>query len=88
MSLDLARLQEIVSAKTHSTIPPRSPPAPPSSNDWKLEPSQTYERLLQDNSSLKTRVTELDAIIDFYRGTVNQYDRRNANGPPTPENHI
>ena len=35
-------------------------------------------RLLQDKSSLKTRVTELEVINDLYRGTVNQYEQGGA----------
>ena len=55
-----------------------SPGSTSSFNDRNLEPPQTYERLLQDNSSLKTRVTELEVINDLYRGTVNQYEQGGA----------
>lgn len=43
-----------------------------------LEPPQTYEALQQANSSLRTRVKELEMINDLYRGTVTQYEQHNA----------
>ena len=43
-----------------------------------VEPPRIYERLLQDNSSLKTRVTELEVISDLYRSTIGQYEQGGA----------
>ena len=50
-------------------FPPRhpSPGSSSSNNDRHLEPPQTYEGLLQANTLLKTRVTELEVINDLYR---------------------
>ena len=47
-------------------------------NDRNLEPLQTYEGLLQANTFLKTRVSELEVINDLYKGTVNQYEQGGA----------
>ncbi|KAK3176518.1 hypothetical protein OEA41_007841 [Lepraria neglecta] len=55
-----------------------SPGSTSSFNDRNLEPPQTYEGLLQANSSLKTRVNELEVINDLYRGTVTQYEQGGA----------
>ena len=46
--------------------------------DRNLEPPQTYDGLLQANTALKTRVSELEVINDLYRGTVNQYEQGGA----------
>lgn len=52
-----------------------SPGSTSSFNDRNLEPPQTFERLLHENTLLKTRVSELEVINDLYRGTVNQYEQ-------------
>lgn len=49
-------------------------------NDRHLEPPKPYEELLQDNTHLKTRVSELEVINDLYKGTVNQY-QQGGNAP-------
>ena len=59
-----------------------SPASTSSFNDRNLEPPQTYEGLLQANTFLKTRVSELEVINDLYKGTVNQYEQ---GGPPQAE---
>ena len=55
-----------------------SPGSASSFNDRNLEPPQTYEGLLQANTFLKTRVSELEVINDLYKGTVNQYEQGGA----------
>lgn len=55
-----------------------SPGSTSSFNDRNLEPPQTYEALLQANTFLKTRVSELEVINDLYKGTVNQYEQGGA----------
>ncbi|KAL9137959.1 MAG: hypothetical protein Q9175_000820 [Cornicularia normoerica] len=55
-----------------------SPGSTSSFNDRTLEPPQTYEGLLQANTFLKTRVSELEVINDLYKGTVNQYEQGGA----------
>ena len=55
-----------------------SPGSTSSFNDRNLEPPQTYEGLLQANTFLKTRVSELEVINDLYKGTVNQYEQGGA----------
>lgn len=55
-----------------------SPGSSSSFNDRNLEPPQTYEGLLQANTVLKTRVSELEVINDLYRGTVTQYEQGGA----------
>ena len=57
-------------------------PSPGSSislNDRHLEPPLSYEGLQQQNTTLKTRVSELEVINDLYRSRVHeleQNDRR------------
>ena len=76
-----------VSSAEHAFQPPVIPsfqlrqPSPGSTspfNDRNLEPPQTYEGLLQANTFLKTRVSELEVINDLYKGTVNQYEQGGA----------
>lgn len=76
-----------VSLSDHQFHSPRIPsfqirqPSPGSTssiNDRHLEPPQTFEGLLQANTHLKTRVSELEVINDLYRGTVTQYEQGNA----------
>ena len=56
-----------------------SPGSTISLNDRHLEPPQTYDGLLQANTTLKTRVSELEVINDLFQGRVSeleQNDRR------------
>lgn len=55
-----------------------SPGSTSSFNERNLEAPQTYEGLLQANTALKTRVSELEVINELYRGTVNQYEQGGA----------
>ncbi len=48
-------------------------------NDRHLEPPQTYEGLLAANTSLKTRVSELEVINDLFRGRVAELEHSDAN---------
>lgn len=48
-------------------------------NDRHLEPPQTYEGLLAANTSLKTRVSELEVINDLFRGRVAELEHNDAN---------
>ena len=44
-------------------------------NDRHLELPQSYEALQQSNTSLKTRVSELEVINELYRGRVQQLEQ-------------
>lgn len=44
-----------------------------------LEVPQTYEQLVAQNSSLKTRVSELEVINELFRGRVGQLEQDEAN---------
>ena len=58
-----------------------SPGSTTSLNDRHLEPPPTYEVLQQQNTTLKTRVSELEVINDLFRGRVQeleQQDRRSV----------
>lgn len=48
--------------------------APSPLNGERLEAPQTHEQLLAANSSLKTRVSELEVINDFIRGRLEQLE--------------
>lgn len=41
--------------------------------------AQTQEQLIADNSSLKTRVSELEVINELFRGRVQQLEQDEAN---------
>ncbi|KAI9880116.1 MAG: hypothetical protein M1830_005361 [Pleopsidium flavum] len=56
-----------------------SPGSITSLNDRHLEPPQTYESLLAANTSLKTRVSELEVINDLFRGRVAELEQSDAN---------
>ncbi|KAI9696841.1 MAG: hypothetical protein M1836_005203 [Candelina mexicana] len=59
-----------------------SQPSPGSSssyNDRHLEPPQTYDQLLSANTTLKTRVSELEVINDLFRGRVTELEQNDAN---------
>ncbi|KAI4162507.1 MAG: hypothetical protein LQ342_003922 [Letrouitia transgressa] len=49
-----------------------SPSSTSSQNDKHLEPPQTYDQLLQANTALKTRVSELEVINILYKGQVGE----------------
>lgn len=57
-----------------------SPGSISSTNDRHLEPPKPYDELLQDNTHLKTRVSELEVINELYKGTVHQY-QQGGNAP-------
>jgi GATA-binding protein len=50
----------------------------PSAVDRQLESPQTYESLLALNTSLKTRVSELDLINELFRGRVAELEQSDA----------
>ncbi|EAS34020.2 protein GZF3 [Coccidioides immitis RS] len=52
-----------------------SPGSSTSSNDRHLEMAQTYEGLVAANTSLKTRVSELEVINELFRGRVTQLEQ-------------
>lgn len=52
--------------------------APSPLNGERLEAPQTHEQLLAANSSLKTRVSELEVINDFIRGRLEQLETYGA----------
>ena len=64
---------------THVRHP--SPNSISSPYDRHLEPPQSYENLLRDNTLLKTRVSELEVVNDLYRGHVSQYSQGQAAAP-------
>ena len=47
--------------------------------DRHLDIPQTYEQLIAANSSLKTRVSELEVINELFRGRVTQLEQDEAN---------
>ena len=64
------------SAGNLSSIPLRQPS--PSAVDRQLDSPQTYESLLALNTSLKTRVSELDLINELFRGRVAELEQSDA----------
>ena len=56
-----------------------SPGSTSSSNERQAEVPQTYEGLLAANTSLKTRVSELEVINELFRGRVAQLEQAEAN---------
>ena len=56
-----------------------SPGSISSLTDRQLEPPQTYEGLLSANTTLKTRVSELEVINDLFRGRVAELEQSDAN---------
>lgn len=63
-------------------LPGGSPrPASPMNGDQQqpAEIPQTHEQLIAANSSLKTRVSELDLINELYRGRLTQLEQDQAN---------
>lgn len=60
-----------------------SPGSTSSANDRHLEPPLTYDGLLQANTTLKTRVSELEVINDLFRGRVDELEQSDANARRT-----
>lgn len=58
------------------SLPLRQPS--PSAIDRQLDSPQTYESLLALNTSLKTRVSELDLINELFRGRVAELEQSDA----------
>ncbi|KAH8597284.1 hypothetical protein B0O99DRAFT_89832 [Bisporella sp. PMI_857] len=60
---------------------PQSPgrSASPMNGHRGLDIPQTYEQLIAENSSLKTRVSELEVINELFRGRVHQLEQDEAN---------
>lgn len=56
-----------------------SPGSTSSSNERHAEVPQTYEGVLAANTSLKTRVSELEVINGLFRGRVSQLEQAEAN---------
>lgn len=52
-----------------------SPGSTTSLNDRHLEPPPTYDSLFQSNTSLKTRVSELEVINDLFKGRVHELEQ-------------
>ncbi|EEH42111.1 uncharacterized protein PADG_06931 [Paracoccidioides brasiliensis Pb18] len=55
-----------------------SPSSTSSANDRHLESPQTYEGLLAANTSLKTRISELELINELFRGRVAELEQSDA----------
>lgn len=53
-------------------------PTTTAAEDRHLESPQTYEGLLAANTSLKTRVSELEFINELFRGRVTELEQSNA----------
>ncbi|KAI0396268.1 hypothetical protein F5Y17DRAFT_128626 [Xylariaceae sp. FL0594] len=60
----------------HNGSPGRAP-TPPNGEQSSLDAPQTHEQLIAANSSLKTRVSELDLINELYRGRLQQLEQDN-----------
>jgi GATA-binding protein len=58
------------------SLPMRQPS--PSTVDRQLDSSHTFESLLALNTSLKTRVSELDLINELFRGRVAELEQSDA----------
>lgn len=58
---------------------PASPGRSESSINGNLDMPQTFEQLIATNSSLKTRVSELEVINELFRGRVTQLEQDEAN---------
>ncbi|KAF4944529.1 hypothetical protein FSARC_14650 [Fusarium sarcochroum] len=52
--------------------------ASPMNGDRKMDAPQTHEQLIAHNSSLKTRVSELEVIIELFRGRLSQLEQQEA----------
>ncbi|KAF9761836.1 hypothetical protein IL306_003665, partial [Fusarium sp. DS 682] len=52
--------------------------ASPTNGDRKMDAPQTHEQLIAHNSSLKTRVSELEVIIELFRGRLSQLEQQEA----------
>ncbi|KAF4459169.1 GATA type zinc finger asd-4 [Fusarium albosuccineum] len=52
--------------------------ASPLNGDRKMDAPQTHEQLIAHNSSLKTRVSELEVIIELFRGRLSQLEQQEA----------
>ncbi|CAJ0549629.1 Ff.00g032420.m01.CDS01 [Fusarium sp. VM40] len=50
----------------------------PSNGERKMDAPPTYEQLIAINSSLKTRVSELEVIIELFRGRLSQLEQQEA----------
>ncbi len=64
----------------HYPLPGASPgraPSPTNGEQQPLDAPQTHEQLIAANSSLKTRVSELDLINELYRGRLQQLEQDN-----------
>ncbi|KAI0401815.1 hypothetical protein F4802DRAFT_396947 [Xylaria palmicola] len=64
----------------HYPMPGASPgraPSPTNGEQQPLDAPQTHEQLIAANSSLKTRVSELDLINELYRGRLQQLEQDN-----------
>ncbi|GAP86920.1 putative GATA zinc finger [Rosellinia necatrix] len=64
----------------HYPLPGNSPgraPSPTNGEQQSLDAPQTHEQLIAANSSLKTRVSELDLINELYRGRLQQLEQDN-----------
>ncbi|KAI2635932.1 hypothetical protein GGS21DRAFT_538830 [Xylaria nigripes] len=64
----------------HYPLPGTSPgrmPSPTNGEQQPLDAPQTHEQLIAANSSLKTRVSELDLINELYRGRLQQLEQDN-----------
>jgi GATA-binding protein, other eukaryote len=54
-------------------------PASPLNGDRHLDVPQTHEQLIAHNSSLKTRVSELEVINELFRSRLTQLEQDEAN---------
>ncbi|KAI1431453.1 hypothetical protein GGR50DRAFT_689702 [Xylaria sp. CBS 124048] len=73
-------LDQFQNDSLHYPLPGGSPgriPSPPNGEQQPLDAPQTHEQLIAANSSLKTRVSELDLINELYRGRLQQLEQDN-----------
>lgn len=58
--------------------PPGDGSGSPMNGDRSLDTPQTHEQLIAHNSSLKTRVSELEVINELFRGRLSQLEQQEA----------
>ncbi|KAI1779744.1 hypothetical protein F4818DRAFT_151876 [Hypoxylon cercidicola] len=54
---------------------PGHPQSPLNGDQQQLEVPQTHEQMIAANSSLKTRVSELELVVELYRGRLQQLEQ-------------
>lgn len=63
----------------HLRVPSPGRSTSPLNGRHTLDTPQTYEQLIAENASLKTRVSELEVINELFRGRVSQLEQDESN---------